>query len=76
LYALVRPRNKSVMIDGTILGAACWAAGYLGWLPAAKLMNPLWKQKPAEIAGPIATHAIYGLATVGASEIIDHVLAD
>jgi hypothetical protein len=28
-------------------------------------MRPVWKQKPAQVALPIAEHALYGIATVG-----------
>src|ERR1043165_4206979 len=38
LYSTLRPKGGSVLIDGAALGLACWAAGYLGWLPATGLM--------------------------------------
>src|SRR5690349_15539502 len=41
VYAALRPQGGDPFTDGLILGAACWAAGYLGWLPAAGLMPPV-----------------------------------
>ena len=48
LYAALRPRGGSVLAEGVALGLACWAAGYLGWLPAAGLMPPVDEQDPAQ----------------------------
>jgi hypothetical protein len=70
LYGALRPRGGSALLDGVVLGTACWAAGYLGWLPAAGIMPPIWRQKPAQVAGPIAQHALYGVAAVGAYDLI------
>jgi len=71
LYGVLRPRQSSTVLDGMALGLTCWAAGYLGWLPAAGILPPLWKQKPAQIAGPIAQHAIYGVAAAEAYDLIE-----
>ena len=71
IYAALRPRGGGLLIDGLIVGLLCWAAGYLGWLPASGLMPPLRRQTPMQIAGPVVTHAIYGLATVGAYELLE-----
>lgn len=64
LYGVTRPRSKRALLDGALLGLAAWAVGYLGWLPGARLMRPVWKQKPAQVVVPIAEHALYGIATV------------
>jgi len=75
LYGLVRPLvGGSAALNGLMLGIICWAAGYLGWLPATGLMPPIWKQKPAQVAGPVAQHAIYGIAAAAAHDLIaEHV---
>jgi hypothetical protein len=73
LYSLIRPRGGSTLLDGLILGTVCWATGYLGWLPATGLLPPIWKHKPAQVAGPIVQHAVYGAAAVGAYDwMIEH----
>jgi hypothetical protein len=66
LYAAARPRDGSVWSDGIALGVGTWAVGYLGWLPALKLMPPVTDQMPGQILVPIAQHAVYGVATVAA----------
>src|SRR5690242_9890534 len=66
LYAALRPRGGSPLLDGLMLGTAAWAAGYLGWLPALGLMRPVWKQKAPQALAPVAEHAVYGAVTVAA----------
>jgi hypothetical protein len=66
LYAAVRPRGGSPLADGLLLGLVCWAAGYLGWLPAVGLMPPVWRQKAPQALAPVADHLAYGVATVAA----------
>jgi hypothetical protein len=64
LYPLLRPRGGSIIADGVLLGLVNWATGYLGWLPAAKLMPPLWRQNAPQVMGPMLQHALYGMVTV------------
>jgi len=65
VYATARPNTRRTLLEGALLGIAAWAIAYLGWLPGSKLMPPVWKHKPAQIAMPLAEHALYGIATVG-----------
>jgi hypothetical protein len=62
LYGLVAS-EQNPLLAGAILGLATWAVGYLGWLPATGLMPPVTRQEPRQVAGPIATHLGYGIAT-------------
>jgi hypothetical protein len=64
LYTLLRPTGGSPFVDGILLGLANWATGYLGWLPAARLMPPIWRQKAPQAMVPMAEHALYGIVTV------------
>ncbi len=64
-YAAARSAEK-VLLDGTALGLATWAAGYLGWLPATKLMPPVWKQEAKQVVPGILSHVVFGIATVAA----------
>lgn len=66
LYAALRPRGGSPLLDGLILGTTAWAAGYLGWLPATGLMRPVWRQNALQALAPAAEHAVYGMVTVAA----------
>lgn len=65
LYGLAAGGGSPVLA-GAALGLATWAVGYLGWLPATGLMPPVTGQEPARVAGPIATHVGYGIATAAA----------
>ena len=65
LYGLAAGAGNP-LLAGAVLGLATWAVGYLGWLPATGLMPPVTRQEPARVAGPIATHVGYGLATAAA----------
>ena len=49
-----------------VLGVACWAAGYMGWLPALGLIPPVWQQEAPQAVAPVAEHVAYGMATVAA----------
>jgi hypothetical protein len=65
LYAASRPEVESVLSEGSTLGVATWAAGYLGWLPATGLMPPITRQNAEQILGAVASHILFGIATVG-----------
>jgi hypothetical protein len=65
LYAASRPETRNLLLEGSALGLVAWGAGYLGWLPAARLMPPVTRQEPEQIAGPIVSHLLFGIVTVG-----------
>jgi hypothetical protein len=54
-----------MLLEGGLLGLVTWGAGYLGWLPATGLMPPITKQEPQQIVGPILSHIVFGIITVG-----------
>src|SRR5436853_1439401 len=62
LYGAIRNRTASTLLDGALLGIAVWAAGYLGWLPATDLMPPITQQSARQVAVPIFTHIVFGVA--------------
>lgn len=66
LYGAIRKRPGNVLADGAALGVVCWAAGYLGWLPATGLMPPVTRQRPAQVVVPILEHLFYGVVAVAA----------
>jgi hypothetical protein len=63
LFAATRPKVRNVLLEGSGLGLATWAAGYLGWLPAMGLMKPVHRQKPVQVIGGIGSHLAFGVAT-------------
>lgn len=66
LYGLAGGELRNPLVTGALLGLAAWATGYLGWLPATGLMPPVTRQAPARVAGPIVTHALFGITTAAA----------
>jgi hypothetical protein len=56
--------NRSVgraLAVGAGLGVVVWAVGYLGWLPAAKLVEPVQRQGASHVASSIVAHVAYGV---------------
>jgi hypothetical protein len=72
LYSLARTDAEGVLLEGAALGLAVWAAGYLGWLPATRLMPPLTRQRPPQILAPVLEHVLYGVSAVGAIRALEH----
>ena len=70
LYAASRPETRNLLVEGSALGLIVWGAGYLGWLPATGLMPPVTKQEPEQIAGPVLSHIIFGIVTVGLYRVL------
>ncbi len=70
LYGALRPQGGPTMLDGAWFGLLTWAAGYLGWLPASGLMPPVWKHEAKQVSKPIAEHALFGVATVAAYDLM------
>jgi hypothetical protein len=68
LYAAYRPDGGSLLRDGTALGMANWATGYVGWLPAFGLLPSVWQQQPRQVAAVVGAHIVYGITTVAAYE--------
>jgi len=66
VYGALRARRGSPVFDGALLGIGVWAAGYLGWLPAADLMPPITEHEPQQIAVPFVQHALFGVAVAAA----------
>lgn len=58
-------RLRDALLAGAGLGAGVWAVGYLGWLPAVGLVQPIHRQPPLRSASSLLSHAAYGvLATL------------
>ncbi len=63
-YMAARPNARRLLLDGAALGLATWAAGYLGWLPATRLMPPVWRQETKQVLPNVISHVLFGIATV------------
>jgi hypothetical protein len=55
-----RGRFGRVVGAGAIMGVLVWAAGYLGWLPASGIAEPIHRQPIGASAQTFAGHALYG----------------
>jgi hypothetical protein len=65
LYASLAPHYKFPPLSGGIgFGLALWAASYLGWLPAAGILQSAGKHPPRRTATMLAAHGVWG-ATLG-----------
>lgn len=63
LYLLLFPRSRHPMLAGGSYGLAVWAASYLGWLPAARILRPATTHPPRRNGLMIAAHWIWGAGT-------------
>lgn len=61
--ALPRLSLGNVVLAGAAMGAACWGAGFVGWLPAAKLVEPIHRQGATHAMTPLITHVLFGVVT-------------
>ncbi len=63
-YALIRRKIPlPAPVAGPAFGAALWAFGYAGWLPALGLYPPPTEDTSDRIASMIVHHLIYGTVT-------------
>jgi hypothetical protein len=64
-YELARRRLplSDPLPAGPLYGAALWAFGYAGWLPAAGLYPPPTADRPSRAATIFLHHLIYGTTT-------------
>jgi len=72
--AVARLRMKTtrrIILSGAGLGALVWAVGYVGWLPRAKVTEPVTRQGTGHVVNGILTHVIYGVAAAAPIAAID-----
>lgn len=55
-------RRQCPVTTGVGYGLAVWAASYLGWVPALRLMPPATRQPAARNAMMIVAHVVWGAA--------------
>ena len=69
IAAAALPRMTAT--TGAAVGVGVWAASYLGWIPAVRLLEPATRHPARRNALMIATHLVWGAATaIGTREIV------
>lgn len=61
---LISAIDKPNLINGAAYGVAVWAASYLGWLPAFRILKPATEHPTQRVMLMISAHLIWG-ATLG-----------
>lgn len=69
---LDRRTLRSPVLHGTLGGLAVWAAGYLGWLPALRIVSPEYCRPAGRAFENVASHLVWGVC---AAEIAAEVTA-
>lgn len=64
LYPLLYRKRRNPLIWGANYGLGIWAASYLGWVPAAKILQPATQHPAARNRMMIVSHLIWGATTV------------
>lgn len=59
--SLDRRTLDSPRIHGVIGGIAVWAAGYLGWLPALRIVPAEYHRPPGRAIENVAAHLVWGI---------------
>jgi hypothetical protein len=54
-------RWSRLVTAGAAMGAAVWAIGYVGWLPATGLAKPIHRQGALRSLSALVCHASYGV---------------
>lgn len=69
----VRSLPIAVLV-GSGLGAAVWAVGYAGWLPATRLTPPVYRQGGRHVLTSLLMHVGYGIVATLPLLVLDAVV--
>lgn len=64
LYPLICREPRYPLISGAAYGVGIWAASYLGWVPAAQILQPATRHPAARNRMMLMAHLVWGGATV------------
>ncbi len=65
VFSALRERPR-VLLDGSLIGLAIWAADRAGWLPNVGVTKPRRQESAIRTASSIAQHMVFGVASVTA----------
>lgn len=63
LLPLIIGRTRHPLVAGGGYGLAVWAASYVGWLPAAKILRPATEHPARRNALMLLSHWVWGAST-------------
>lgn len=69
-YPLLFRRPRHPMLCGGAYGLAVWAASYLGWIPAARILRPATEHPGRRNALMLVAHWVWGATTAVVNEAI------
>ncbi|MCK7544631.1 hypothetical protein MLC59_10670 [Marinobacter bryozoorum] len=70
LWGAVADKSSRPAVGGAAFGAAVWAAGYLGWIPAAKVLRPATQHPVRRNLLMLAVHCMWGASTAGWTRVL------
>lgn len=66
LYPLLGERRARTSAIGVAYGLGVWALSYLGWIPAARILEPATRQPPQRNLLMLLAHVVWGAALAAA----------
>lgn len=72
LYPLVARRVGPGPVPGALYGIAVWAASYMGWVPAAGILQPATRQPAPRRRLMLTAHLVWGATTALVSSRLLH----
>ena len=70
LFPLIARRRYPLALIGPGYGIAIWAASYLGWIPALRMLPPATRQPVERNALMLTAHIVWGAALAGVSALL------
>lgn len=62
LYPLLFPARHDSLALGAVYGVGVWILSYLGWIPAARILEPATRHPPQRNLLMIVAHVVWGAA--------------
>ncbi|WP_207482014.1 hypothetical protein [Arenibaculum pallidiluteum] len=63
--------GRTDMLDGPAFGVMVWTASYLGWIPAAGILDPATLHPRRRVALMIAVHLVWGGGTAALTRLFE-----
>ena len=70
LLPLLERTRYPLSLVGPGYGVAVWAASYLGWIPAVRILTPATRHPAKRNALMVTAHLVWGAALVGTSTLL------